>query len=192
MFGNKHTYCKIRFNDEKTYWYRTNEYGYRAGMRVIVPVTDNGKWAIGTIVETTVYRAEAVPFPLVQTKGIVRKAGFFADAKISLHNDQIEASAYPPLDISRTEIQTQNGKVTYCTCAREREVLRKLKIINNWPYVLVENYPISAEWDIPPEARERMRQQIKRIDEYEKRLRELEFEREVEFEEEMEDLDQYN
>ena len=35
MFGNKHTYCSVRFDDEKTYWYRTNAYGFRAGMNVI-------------------------------------------------------------------------------------------------------------------------------------------------------------
>ena len=40
MFGNKHTYCKVKFDDEKTYWYRTNDYGFRAGMKVIVPVTN--------------------------------------------------------------------------------------------------------------------------------------------------------
>ena len=192
MFGNKHTYCKVKFDDEKTYWYRTNDYGFKAGMKVIVPVTNNGLWKIGTIVEAAVYKTEEVPYPLIRTKGIVGKAGFFAESKVRLHNALIERSKYPPIDISLADVQTRNGKVVYCTCARERELFRKLEAINKEPYVLIENYPVSKECDIPREAEERMIQKIKRLNRYEKRLKELELERDIEFEEEMEDLDQYN
>lgn len=185
MFGNKHTYCKVKFDDEKTYWYRTNNYGFRAGMQVIVPVSSNGKWKIGTIVEAAVYKAEAVPFPLIRTKGIVEKAGFFAEAKVKQHNAQIERSKYPPIDISIASVKTARGNVTYCTCARERDLFRKLEAINKEPYILIENFPVSKETDIPREARK----------ELERRLRALsnrELEREIDFMEMMEDLDQYN
>lgn len=192
MFGNKHTYCKVKFDDEKTYWYRTNDYGFRAGMKVIVPVTNKGLWKIGTIVEAAVYKTQEVPYPLIRTKGIVGKAGFFAESKIRSHNAMIERCKYPPIDISLADVQTRNGKVVYCTCARERELFRKLSAINKEPFVLIENYPVSKENDIPYEARERMIQKIKRLNKYEKRLQKLALERDISFEEEIEDLDQYN
>ena len=192
MFGNKHTYCKVKFDDEKTYLYRTNDYGFRAGMKVIVPVGNNGLWKIGTIVEAAVYKIQEVPYPLIRTKGIVGKAGFFAESKIRSHNAMIERCKYPPIDISLADVQTRNGKVVYCTCARERELFRKLEAINKEPFVLIENYPVSKENDIPYEAKESMILKIKRLNKYEKRLQKLALERDIAFEEEMEDLDQYN
>ena len=185
MFGDKHTYCKVKFDDEKTYWYRTNDYGFRAGMKVIVPVTNNGLWKIGTIVEAAVYKTEGVPYPLIRTKGIVGKAGFFAESKVRSHNALIERSKYPPIDISLADVQTRNGKVVYCTCARERELFRKLEAINKEPYVLIENYPVSKESDIPVEARKEMERRIKR-------LQDRELQKWNDFDELMEDLDQYN
>ena len=68
MFENKHTCCSVRIVDEKAYRYRTNFYGFRAGMKVIVPVSNNGLWKIGTIVETRVVTAENAPYPLLRTK----------------------------------------------------------------------------------------------------------------------------
>ena len=199
MFGNKHNYCKVTFDGKKTYWYRTNDRSFHAGMKVIVPVTNNGLWKTGTIVEAAVYKAEEVPYPLIRTKGIVGKAGLFANLKIKSHNARIERSKYSPIDISLADVQTRNGKVIYCTCARERELFRKLETINNEPYVLIENYPVSKERSIPVEARERMIQRIKMLRDRDDKIRKLklelqkrELERDIEFEEEMEDLDQYN
>lgn len=185
MFGNKHTYCSVKFDDEKTYWYRTNSYGFRAGMKVIVPVSNNGLWKIGTIVETRVVTAQDAPYPLTRTKGIVEKAGFFADAKVKTHNRQIERSKYPPIDISIASVKTRHGSVTYCTCARERDLHRKLIAINKEPYVLIENYPVAKESDIPREALKELNARIKRI-------KRAELDREIDFMELMEDLDQYN
>lgn len=185
MFGNKHTYCSVRFDDEKTYWYRTNSYGFRAGMKVIVPVSNNGLWKIGTIVETRVVTAENAPYPLIRTKGIVEKAGFFADSKVKTHNRQIERSKYPPIDISISSVKTRHGSVTYCTCARERDLHRKLIEINKEPYVLIENYPVAKESDIPREA-------VKELNARLKRIKRAELDREIDFMELMEDLDQYN
>ena len=155
-----------------------------------------------TIVEKAVYKTEEVPYPLIRTKGIVRKAGFFAKSKVKSHNAQIERSPYPPIDISIADVQTRNGKVTYCTCARERELFRTLEAINNHPYVLIENYPVSKESDIPYEARKELQRRMKNLRDWEKqrslafeqerKQRDLELERDIEFEEDMEDLDQYN
>ena len=203
MFGNKHTYCKVKFDDEKTYWYRTNDYGFMAGMKVIVPVTGNGLWKIGTIVEAAVYKTEDVPYPLIRTKGIVGKAGFFAESKVRSHNALINKSKYPPIDISLADVQTKNGKVVYCTCARERELIRQGETMLQNPRLLIENYPVSKESAIPKEALKRMRDFIQKRNKllwqkYElarktEQLRQrLQFERDIEFEEEMEDLDQYN
>lgn len=203
MFGNKHTYCKVKFDDEKTYWYRTNDYGFRAGMKVIVPVTNNGLWKIGTIVEAAVYKTEDVPYPLIRTKGIVGKAGFFAESKIRSHNALIERSKYPPIDISLADVQTRNGKVVYCTCARERELIRQGEITLQNPRILIENYPVSKESAIPKEAFKRMRDFIQKrnelirqknalIQKMERDRRQLELERDIEFDELMEELDQYN
>ena len=166
MFGNKHTYCKVKFGDEKTYWYRTNDYGFRAGMKVIVPVTNNGLWKIGTIVEAAVYKTEEVPYPLIRTKGIVGKAGFFAKSKVRSHNAIIDQSPYPPLDISLAEVQTQNGTVIYCTCARERELIRQAETTRPNPRLLIENYPVSKKSAIPKEALNRMRDIIQKQNTY--------------------------
>ena len=162
MFGSKHTYCKVKFDDERTYWYRTNRYGFRAGMKVIVPVKNNGFWKIGTIVEKAVYKTEDVPFPLIQTKGIVGKADFFAKSKIRTHNARIEQSKYPPIDISLAYVETRNGKVLYCTCARERELIRQAEMTLQNPTILIENYPVSKESAIPVEALKRMRDIIQK------------------------------
>ena len=95
MFGNKHTYCKVKFDDEKTYWYRTNDYGFRAGMKVIVPVTNNGLWKIGTIVEATVYKTEDVPYI-----GLAERWGAgstkIADGDIIKLNEPVDSQDYPP------------------------------------------------------------------------------------------------
>lgn len=98
-----------------------------------VPVSNRGLWKIGTIVETRVVTAETAPYPLIRTKGIVEKAGFFADTKVKMHNRQIERSKYPPIDISIASVKTRHSSVTYCTCARERELHRKLIEINKEP-----------------------------------------------------------
>ncbi len=93
----------------------------------------------------------------------IGKAGFFAESKIRTHNALIKKSKYPPIDISIADVQTKNGKVVHCTCARERELFRKLEAINKEPYVLIENYPVSKESDIPREARKEMELLLQRL-----------------------------
>ena len=183
MFESKHMYCSVRFDDERAYWYRTNSYGFRAGMKVIVPVSDNGLWRIGTIVETRIVTAENAPYPLLRTKGIVETAGLFAESKVEAHNRQIVRSKYPPIDISVASVKTRRGPVTYCTCTRERELHRKLIRINKEPYVVIENYPAAKESEIPREALKELNARLQRI-------REAELDREMDFMELMEDLDQ--
>ena len=166
MFRNKYVYCLIKFDDEKTYWYRTNERGYRSGMKVIVPVTNNGKWKIGLVVEVKAFAAEAVPYPLIHTKGIVGKAGWLANSKVEQHNKEIERSKYPPIDISITEIDTPTGKERYCTCLRERELFRKAVAGYKERCVLIENYPPSAETDIPRAAQKQLHKRLKAIEKF--------------------------
>ena len=84
MFGDKYIYCKVKFDNERTYWYRTNVYGYRAGMKVVVPVTSNGFWKIATITEKLVYKTEEAPFPLTQTKGVMERYRYDQKANQSI------------------------------------------------------------------------------------------------------------
>lgn len=187
FFKRKYTYCLVRFDDERTYWYRSNNkcYYFDIGMKVIVPVTNNGIWKIGTIVEVEEFFAENVPYPLVKTKGIVGKVGFFAKARIEIHNNQISNSQYPPLDISISTVETKNGIVEYCTCSSERDYFRKQNENCQQRLVIIENYPVANESDVPKEALDRLNRRLKK-------MRDLEFERENSFMELMEDLDQYN
>ena len=161
MFRKTFTYCRVQFDDEKTYWYRTNGHGYKAGMKVIVPVSSNGIWKIGTITEAQKFDIDSVPYPLIRTKGIVAKAGFFAQSKINSHNKEIESSEYPPIDVSIADVKTPQGRIVYCTCKRERDLHRELLRINKLPFITIENYPPSPERDIPKEARQELKRRIK-------------------------------
>ncbi len=158
-------------------------------MNVIVPVTNNGMWKIGLIVDVKVFSAEAVPYPLIQTKGIVGKAGWLAKSKVEQHNKEIERSKFPPIDISIADVDTASGKVTYCTCIRERDLFRKAIAGYKEKYILIENYPPSAETDIPRAAQKQLQKRLKAIEKL-KRERELEYWNS--FDELMEELDQYN
>ena len=188
MFEKRYFYYLVKFEDEKTYWYRSNQMSYKSGMKVIVPVSNNGLWKIGTVTEVHIIHTDNVPYPLIRTKGIVQKAGFFAQSKVNQHNNEINSSKYPPIDISLADVETTNGKVVYCTCLRERQLHRELISINQEPFILIENYPPSPEKDIPVEAATMfdVNKTIERI----KRDRELEYWND--FDELMEDLDQYN
>lgn len=185
----KHIYCSVRFDDEKKYWYRTNERGYKTGMKVIVPVSNNGLWKIGTVVDVQKFKTEDVPYPLTRTKGIVRKAGLFAQSKVDQHNTEIQKYKYLPIDISIADTDTLKGKVTYCTCARERELFRTAMKKYKEKYILIENYPVSAESEIPLSAQRALKKRLKAINKI-KRERELEYWNS--FDELMEELDQYN
>lgn len=185
MFRKTFIYCRVQFDDEKTYWYRTNEHGYKSGMKVIVPVSNNGLWKIGTITEVQKFDIDNVPYPLIRTKGIVEKAGFFAQSKVDSHNKEIERSKYPPIDISIADVKTSQGRIVYCTCKRERDLHRELLRINKEPFITIENYPLSAETDIPLEARRELERRIKG-------LQKRKLDKEIDFMEMMEDLDQYN
>ena len=83
-------------------------------MKVIVPVSSNGKWKIGTITEVQKFDIDNVPYPLIRTKGIVGKAGFFAQSKIDSHNKKIERSKYMPIDISSGQPRCPKQYMLYC------------------------------------------------------------------------------
>lgn len=200
MFEKRYFYYLVRFEDEKTYWYRSNQLSYKSGMKVIVPVSNNGLWKIGTVTEVHIIHTDNVPYPLIRTKGIVQKAGFFAQSKVDQHNNQINRSKYPPIDISLADVETTNGKVVYCTCLRERQLHRELISINQEPFILIENYPPSPEKDIPVEAQKNLKKRLKGLEKakqrYKKKTEEIKRDRELEywndFDELMEELDQYN
>ena len=200
MFEKRYFYYLVKFEDEKTYWYRSNQLSYKSGMKVFVPVSNNGLWKIGTVTEVHIIHNDNVPYPLIRTKGIVQKAGFFAQSKVDQHNNQINGSKYPPIDISLADVETTNGKVVYCTCSRERQLHRELIGINQEPFILIENYPPSPEKDIPVEAQKNLKKRLKSLEKakqrYKKKIERIKRERELEywndFDELMEELDQYN
>lgn len=167
------------------YWYRTNAAGFRVGMKVIVPISGIGLWKIGTITETRTVTEDDAPYPVLKTKGIVAKAGLFSESKVKSHNDKIKKSKYNPIDISVAEIKTRRGTVKYCTCARERELERKLIDMYKEPFILIENYPVSKESDIPREA-------LKRLNDRLNKIKKMQEKHEYGFMELMDDLDQYN
>lgn len=195
----RYNYYRVSFEGEATCWYRSPLALFRVGKKVIVPVSDNGTWAIGTVVERRKCRADELPYPFYQTKGIVEKAGWFAKSKVNRHNRRIETSPYPPCDISVGEVMTERGKVRYITCGKERRFAReRLSGLNRKP-VLIENYPPVRFRDIPPKVQERIREtewQIREaywreLEEKQRRKKE-QFLADLAFLEEMEDLDQYN
>ena len=200
MFEKRYFYYLVRFEDEKTYWYRSNQLSYKSGMKVIVPVSNNGLWKIGTVTEVHIIHTDNVPYPLIRTKGIVQKAGFFAQSKVDQHNNEINSSKYHPIDISLADVETTNGKVVYCTCLRERQLHRELISINQEPFILIENYPPSPEKDIPIEAQKNLKKRLKGLEKakqrYKKKIEKIKHDRELEywndFDELMEELDQYN
>lgn len=198
-------YYLIKFGDGKTYWYRFGSGAFKVGTSVIVPVTNNGLWQIGTVENVGKYTVENLPKPIVSTMGIVGKAGIFAKRKIKLHNAVIQKSPNAPIDISKSSVETANGVIEYITCKRERQFLME-ENENGEQRVIIENYPVASERDVPKEALIRLKnllnqrrelEQAKREMEIqqweaEKAERDLEFERENEFMELMEDLDEYN
>ena len=200
MFEKRYFYYLVKFEDEKTYWYRSNQLSYKSGMKVVVPISKNGLWKIGTVTEVHIIHTDNVPYPLIRTKGIVQKAGFFAQSKVDQHNNQINRSKYPPIDISLADVETANGKVVYCTCLRERQLHRELVSINQEPFILIENYPPSPEKDIPIEAQKNLKKRLKGLEKakqrYKKKIEKIKRDRELEywndFDELMEELDQYN
>ena len=175
MFEKKYRYYLVRFDNGTTAWYRSGESGYKVGVKVIVPTTNNGMWDIGMIADAKRFTEKEVPFPLIKTAGIVCKAGITAKHKVKSHNDKIIKSKHPPIDISVTGIRTRKGVVRYVTCKEERELLRR-KLGKK--IMLIENYPPSKFSEIPKEAQ--------------KVYKNKQFEDENNFMELMEDLDQFD
>ena len=178
MFEKKYHYYLVRFNNGNASWYRSESSQYRAGMNVIVPVSNNGIWGIGLIAEAKSFAAGSVPCPLIKTKGIVDKAGPLSQHKVNAHNSEIQKSKKPPLDISVAGVKTRKGIVTYITCEQERKMMRQSASKRRDKTVIIENYPPVKFDEIPKEAQKRFKQQA--------------FERVNDFMELMEDLDAYN
>lgn len=199
MLFEKLYYYQVKFDNEKTYWYRSSSPGYRNNTKVIVPVSDYGIWKIGTVIERRKCKAGDVPYPIGKTKGIVVKAGWFAKSKVNHHNTVIETSKGLISDISVAKIKTEHGLMEYITCQEERKLTREYLLNRRDKVIIIENYPAASFKEIPQKAQEqvlKIRQQIierqKCIDEARRLQREEELLRSIEFEEEMEDLDQYN
>lgn len=146
MFGSSYIYCKVSFDTPVTYYYRTDIQDIKAGDRVIVPISNNGKWKIGLVVTVEKYSSRTVPYPLDQTKGIVSKAGFGSESKVNRHNTKIDRSKYPPLDISQRSLKTKKGYVFVITTSAERESIRRKQKYGK--LVLIENYPPATREEV--------------------------------------------
>ena len=157
LFEKRYNYYLVKFDDEKTYWYRSNSAFHRIGTKVIVPISNNGKWKIGTIAGKQQFKAKDVPYPLVNTKGIIQEAGLLSEGKVKTHNNLIETSKYPPHDISIATIKTRHGPERYITCQRERDLTKEMLLRRNKKLVVIENYPVADYGDIPYEAQERLK-----------------------------------
>ena len=178
LFEKRYNYYLVKFDDEKTYWYRSNSAFHRVGSKVIVPISNNGKWKIGTIAGKQQFKAKDVPYPLVKTKGIVQDAGWLSEGKVNTHNNLIETSKYPPYDISIATIKTRRGSEQYITCQRERDLAKEMLHRRNNKLVIIENYPVADYNDIPDDAQKRLKAE-----------EDLKWDN---FLMEMDDLDQYN
>ena len=178
LFEKRYNYYLVKFDDEKTYWYRSNSAFHRVGAKVIVPISNNGKWKIGTVAAKQQFKAKEVPYPLKKTKGIVQEAGWLSVGKVKTHNNLIETSKYPPYDISIATIKTKHGSEQYITCQRERDLAKEMLLRRNIKLVIIENYPVADYNEIPYEAQ--------------KRFKDDENRKWDDFLMEMEDLDQYN
>ena len=157
LFEKRYNYYLVKFDDEKTYWYRSNSAFHRIGTKVIVPISNNGKWKIGTIAGKQQFKAKDVPYPLVNTKGIIQEAGLLSEGKVKTHNNLIEISKYPPYDISVATIKTRHGPERYITCQRERDLTKEMLLRRNKKLVVIENYPVADYGDIPYEAQKRLK-----------------------------------
>lgn len=178
FFEKRYNYYLVKFDDEKTYWYRSPSASYRIGTKVIVPISNNGKWKIGSVAGKQQFKAKEVPYPIEQTKGIVQEAGWLSEGKVKSHNNLIETSKYAPFDISVSTIKTKRGSVRYVTCQRERDLAREALMRRNKKIVIIENYPVADFKEIPYEAQKWITNEEN-----------LKWE---DFLMEMEDLDQYN
>ncbi len=134
---HKYIYCSVKFDTEKSYYYRTDERGYHVGSKVIVPVGGNGLWQVGEITQIEKFTFDSVPYPLDKTKGIISKAGILGERKVQKHNNMIEKSEYPPMDISIKSIKTEHGRVSVITTLKERERMASF----GEKFVLIENFP---------------------------------------------------
>lgn len=167
LFEKKYNYYLVKFDDERTYWYRSLSAFHRLGTKVIVPISNNGKWKIGTIAGKQKFVLKDVPYPLIKTKGIIQEAGLLSENKVALHNTEIDGSKYPPIDISIASIKTRKGMIEYLTCQRERELLRETLKKRNKKIVIIENYPVSDFSEIPLEAQERLKaEENRRMDDW--------------------------
>ena len=175
MFEKKYRYYLVRFDNGTTAWYRSGESGYKVGVKVIVPTTNNGMWDIAIITEAKRFTEKEVPCPLTQTPGIVCKAGITAKHKVKVHNARLAKSKQKTIDISTMSVKTRKGIVTYVTCKEERELLRR-KLGKK--IMLIENCPPAKFSEIPKEAQ--------------KAYKNERFEEWNSFMELMEDLDQFD
>jgi len=70
----EYIYPSVSFDGESTYWYRTEDESIEAGMYVIVPVGPENIPALGRVLDISYFLPENVPYPLDETKIIMRPA----------------------------------------------------------------------------------------------------------------------
>lgn len=139
-------YCDVTFGDLRTYSYRTTSRRIKVGTRVIVPVYDSGRWAIGVVVGIGKFSGLVTPYPLEETKRIISKAGWRGLRKVRNHNDMILHDKRRAFDISRIRFETEDGYLYVVTTASERRMLKKK--LNKREYLPVENFLPATRWEV--------------------------------------------
>ncbi len=139
-------YCDVTFGDLRTYSYRTKSRRIKVGMRVIVPVYDSGRWAIGVVVGVGKFSGLVTPYPLEETKRIISKAGWHGLRKVRNHNDMVLHDKRRAFDISRIRFETEDGYLYVVTTSGERRVLKKK--LNKSEYLPVENFLPATRWEV--------------------------------------------
>lgn len=137
MFGKKYIYVSVCFLGGKhPYSYRTEDSSIRINSVVIVPTPEGEKTAIVTAVGR--YKEKDVPYPLDQTKYVIRKANR-AERKPFKGVDM-----RMPLDISTKKVKTFRGEAIVVTSKEERKYLRE-HYAGRDNLKLTDQYPASME-----------------------------------------------
>ena len=73
-YDEKHTYCKVAFDDSgKYYYFRTRNPDIKVGDTVRVPFGYKYERKVGRVVDVKEYKGSKAPYPLEKTKHIIEK-----------------------------------------------------------------------------------------------------------------------
>ena len=70
-------YCSVSVDDSnRTYYYISDDYRVQEGDYVVVPLGKDNEETIGQVVKVEYFTADEVPYPIAQTKHIIRKCNW--------------------------------------------------------------------------------------------------------------------